>query len=170
MFARIKLYRPQILNFHAYLLPRKTNFSKFRADFISLLVNLETFCADYISQTQSIKNIKNLKTCYHELWLTKLKSSHVLLLRFNIFRERKTQEKSKIFIRFYYLDIFPHILRGINFVDVGISCRLNFAGKDFLIFWPIIYLRKDQNLQNSWNITVMKNRPLKVRHQKLNKG
>ena len=101
--------------------------------------------------------MKNLKTCYHKPWLTKLKSSHVLLLRL-IFSERKTQEKSQILlskffpIHFNYLDIFPHFLCGINFVDdnvVGISCRLNFADRNFLIFWPIICFRKDQNLQNS---------------------
>ena len=93
-----------------------------------------------------------------------------------ILSERKTQEKSQILlseffpIHFYYLDIFPHFLRGINFSDdnvVGISCWLNFADKNFLIFWPIIYFRKDQNLQNPWTITVTKNRPLQVRHQKL---
>ena len=99
----------------------------------------------YFANTKH-KNMKNLKTCYHKPWLTKLKSSHVLLLRL-IFSERKTQEKSQILlskffpIHFYYLDIFPHFLRGI-------SCRLNFTDRNFLIFWPIIYFRKDQNLQN----------------------
>ena len=82
--------------------------------------------------------MKNLKTCYHKPWLTKLKSSHMLLLRL-MFSERKTQEKlqillSKFFpIHLYYLDIFPHFLRGINFANdnlVGISCRLNFANFD----------------------------------------
>ena len=100
--------------------------------------------------------MKNPKTCDHNPWLTKLKSSHVLLLRFDIFGE-KTQEKlqislSKFFpIHSYYLDIFAHFLHGINFVDdnvVGLSCRLNFADRNFLIFWPTIYFRKDQNLQN----------------------
>ena len=94
-----------------------------------------------------------------------------------IFSERKTQEKSQISlfkyfpIHFFDLDIFSHFLGGINLEDdnvVSISCRLNFGDRNFLIFWPIIYLRKDQNLQNAWNISVTKNRPLKMRHQKLN--
>ena len=98
--------------------------------------------------------MKSLKTCYHKPWLTKLKSSHVFIL---ILSERKTQEKSQILlskffpIHFYYLDIFPHFLHGINFADdnvVCISCRLNFTDRVFLIIWPIIYFRKDQNLQN----------------------
>ena len=68
-------------------------------------------------------------------------------------------------IYFYYSDTFPHFSHGKNF-------RLflkKIGDRNFLIFWRIIYFRKEQNLRNLWNITVTKNNPLKVRHQKLQK-